>query len=160
MKLLFCLITILTLNTECGQNNTSEASNTNLNSENSTRMQNYSKISYEASTRGFYEKIWITNDSITITNDRDHKVLTQHPTSKQDWNDLMTLLKDVNIKDLPNLESPTATRNYDGAAIATLTVEVDKTETKSNNFDHGNPPKAIEAVVNKVLSIKKRYEKN
>jgi hypothetical protein len=58
------------------------------------------------------------------------------------------------------LEAPTSLRNHDGAAIATLGVSKDKEETISNSFDHGHPPKAIEALVNKVLSIKKIHEKN
>jgi len=123
-------------------------------------MQDDTKISYEATTRGFYEKIWVANDSITVTSDRDHKALLRYATPEKDWNELMSLLKDVNIKEMPNLESPTKMRHHDGAAHAILTVGKGESEIQSNGFDHGHPPKAIEAVVNKVLSMKEMYEKN
>ncbi len=160
MKVLFCLLTILMLNTECDQNKTSEASNTNLNSENSIIMQDYSKISYEASTRGFYEKVWITKDSIIVTGDRNHVASMSYPTPEKDWNELTKLLKDVDVTEMPNLEAPTSMRDHDGAAFATLAVFEGDNETKSNTFDHGHPPKAIEPVVNKVLSMKEKYQKN
>jgi hypothetical protein len=161
MKLLFSLLTILMLNKECDQKKTMDATNeAATNSENSPKiMQDDAKISYEASTRGFYEKIWVGRDSITVTADRNHKSSMSYPTPEKDWNELMTLLKDVDIEEMPNLESPTKMRHYDGAAHATLTVGKGESETQSNSFDHGHPPKAIEPVVNKVLSMKKMYEK-
>jgi hypothetical protein len=161
MKILFSFLTILILNKECNQKKTMNASNEATTTENSSQMiQEDTKVSYEASTRGFYEKIWVGRDSITVTSDRDHKINMRYPTSEKDWDELMTLLKDVNIKEMPNLESPTKMRLYDGAAHASLTVGKAESEIRSNSFDHGHPPKAIEAVVNKVLSIKEKCEKN
>lgn len=160
MKILFSLLAILMLNKECDQKKAMDDSTSVATTENSSKMmQDDTKISYEATTRGFYEKIWVAKDSITITADRNQKILMHYPTPEKDWNELTTLLKDVDIKDMPNLESPTKMRQYDGAAFATLAVTKDKMETKSNSFDHGHPPAAIEAVVNKVLSMKEMYEK-
>lgn len=161
MKLLFSLLAILMLNKECDHKKSMDDSNSVVNTENSSKMiQEDTNISYEASTRGFYEKIWVANDSITMTNDRDHKILMRYPTPEKDWKELMILLKDVNLNDMPNLESPTKMRHYDGAAHASLTIGKGESEIRSNGFDHGHPPKEIEAVVNKVLSMKQRFEKN
>jgi hypothetical protein len=149
------------LNQECDQNKSVNTSSASTNSEKMSDLtQEYSKVWYEATTRGFYEKIWVTKDSITITADRNQMVSTSYLTLEEDWNELMNLLKTVNVSELPDLEAPTSMRHYDGAAIATLAVSMGKTEIKSNNFDHGHPPKAIEAVVNKVLSMKEMHEKN
>lgn len=160
MKLLFSVLALLTLNKECEQNKTSVMSDAVNTEKIADTTQNISAISYEASTRGFYERVWITKDSITITTDRDHVNKMTYTTLENDWNDLMQLLKDVNIEAMPELESPTAMRHYDGAPFASLFVTQGDTETQSNSFDHGHPPKAIEAVVNKVLSIKAKHEKN
>jgi hypothetical protein len=160
MKILFISLTLLVLNTDCKQNKTSDVSNIKVNSENSSKMmQDYSTISYEASTRGFYEKIWVTKDSITVTKDRNQMSSMSYPTPEKDWNELTTLLKEVDIEEMPNLEAPTTMRHSDGAAFATLAVGEGENEIKSSSFDHGHPPKAIEPVVNKVLSMKKIYEK-
>lgn len=161
MKILFSLLAIMMINKDCDQNKSVKTSSTMTNSEKiSEAHQAYTKIWYEATTRGFYEKIWVNKDSITITSDRNHITKTSYQTLDGDWNELMELLKSVNVKELPDLEAPTSMRHYDGAAIATLAVLEGKTETISSSFDHEHPPKAIEAVVNKVLSMKKMHEKN
>lgn len=153
MKILFSLIAIIWF-TECGEKTSSETSDKSIDSKNPMiTMQDDTTISYEATTRGFYEKIWIDKDSIAVTNDRNAAEISRFPTPKSDWNELMKILDEVNLSTLPDLEAPTSTREYDGAAIATLSVTKNDLETKSNSFDHGQPPTAIEAVVNKVLSM-------
>ena len=148
------------LNKDCNENKLVETTSASMNSEQMTDMnQEYSKVWYEATTRGFYEKILVTMDSINISSDRNNMTGTTYPISQSDWNELTSLLKDVNIDELPNLEAPTSKRHYDGAAFATLAIVKGEDETKSNSFDHGYPPLAIEAVVNKVLSIKEKHEK-
>lgn len=161
MKLLFSLLTILMLNKDCDQNKLVDTTSASMNYEQTTDMnQEYSKVWYEATTRGFYEKISVTMDSITISSDRNTMTGNTYPILQADWNALTSLLKVVDIDELPNLEAPTSKRHYDGAAFATLAIIQNKVETKSNSFDHGYPPAAIEAVVNKVLSMKEKYQKN
>ncbi|MCK7589362.1 hypothetical protein M0G43_02125 [Subsaxibacter sp. CAU 1640] len=162
MKLLFAILAIFMLNKDCEQNKASELTIGRDNSEKTSHdmSQEIKTIWYEASTRGFYERIWVSKDSTTITMDRNHVSKMTYPTSEGDWNELMEKLNKVKVNELPNLEAPTSMRQYDGAAFATLGVVEGKSETTSNSFDHGHPPKAIEAVVNKVLSIKASHEKN
>lgn len=144
------------LNSECDNN---KSNGTTLNSEQSKAMQDTTTITYEATTRGFYEIIWISKDSISLTNDRNHKEKVSIPTPKNDWEELMNLLENIDLPTLPNLEAPTAMRHHDGAPFATLMVTQNKQETKTENFDHGHPPKPIEALVNKVLSMKEIVKK-
>lgn len=159
--MLFSLLAIFMLNKECDQNKTTDVKSTTVNSEQISKVdQDNTTIWYEATTRGFYEKIWITKDSITVTNDRNQKEKMSYKTQESDWNELMSLLKEINLKSLPDLEAPTSMRHYDGAAIATLGVTKDKEEIKSNSFDHGHPPKTIESLVNKMISMRKKFEKN
>jgi len=66
----------------------------------------------------------------------------------------MILLNAINIKSLPELEAPTNKRLFDGAAHTTVTLIQNKIEVTSSSFDEGHPPKDIEALVNKILSIK------
>lgn len=158
MKLLFSLLAIVIINTEC-DNNKFDDTKTNLNSEQSKEMQDATTITYEATTRGFYEIIWISKDSISFSNDRNQIEKVSFPTPENEWDELMTMLNKVDIKSLPNLEAPTAMRHYDGAPFATLMVTQNKLETKTESFDHGHPPKPIETLVNKVLSIKEMVKK-
>lgn len=161
MKIFFSLLAIVILNKECEEKKVADISFGTMNSEKiSNAMQEDMRITYEATTRGFYEKIWITKDSISVTQDRSHAQKISNTTSENEWDELMALLKEVDVKTLPNLEAPTAMRLYDGAAIARLSITQNKVETTSDGFDHGHPPKEIEAIVNKVLSMKEKFEKH
>lgn len=160
MKILFSLLALVLFNKQCESTKKVDNTPTTVQAKDPNKvMQDNTQISYEANTRRFYEKIWITKDSITVTNDRNQKEKMSLPTPQKDWNELMAILNTVDIKTLPNLEAPTSMRQYDGAAIATLSVTQDTTEIKSNSFDHGHPPAAIETLVNKVLSMKELVKK-
>ena len=161
MKILFILLALGILNKECDQKQIANTPKNTINPEKSSTVnQEDITVSYEATTRGYYEKIWVTKDSLIVTNDRDNVKKISNVTPVSEWNELMELLKTVDINELPNLEAPTSMRHYDGAAIATLGITQNKLEIKSNSFDHGHPPKVIELLVNKVLSMKEMYEKN
>lgn len=158
MKLLFSLLTLVMINTEC-DNNKSDDAKAAVNSEQFKIMQDTTTISYEETTRGFYVKIWISKDSVFITNDRNHKEKVSIPTPKKEWNELMSLLEEIDIQNLPNLEAPTSMRHYDGARFAKLTVTQNRQEINTESFDHGHPPKPIEPLVNKVLSMMEMVKK-
>ena len=160
MKIVLSLMFVLVLAKECNQNKNQDMQAKEAIERGAVSDEDITNISYEALSRGFYEKIWVENDSITVTSNRDHKIVRRYSTPEKDWNELMDLLKDLNIDGMTDLEAPTSKRLYDGAAIATLAVLKGKQETKSNSFDHGHPPQAIEAIVNKVISMKETYEKN
>ena len=65
----------------------------------------------------------------------------------------------VDLQTLNKLKAPTEKRLHDGAAHATLAFRQGDMEVMSPTFDHGHPPKEIEALVNKVLSIKENVLK-
>src|SRR5690606_3316541 len=97
--------------------------------------------------------------SITISKDRDLIKTESFNYPESDWQELMTLLNEIDVKNLPNLEAPTKKHQYDGAAMTTLKVTMDEEEFETPIFDNGIPPKDIEAIVNKLLSIKSSVEK-
>ncbi len=160
MKILFSLLAILLFNKECDQKKSAESDATTDNSEKVVdTIQDVSIIWYEATTRGFYEKIWVTKDSTIVTTDRNHLEKISYKTEDSDWKLLVNLTNKLDLKTLPEIEAPTSMRHYDGAAIAKLGVIANKIETISNDFDHEHPPKAIESIVKKVLSMKDSHQK-
>ena len=128
-------------------------------SQTSIQELDYMTITYEASTRGFYEKTWVTKDSVSFSADRSLNEVIVSKCQSADWNALIGLVKNINLKDLPELEAPTQMHQVDGAAMATLTIKLNKETYQTNIFDHGHPPKAISGLVNKVLSIQKMMPK-
>ncbi|PNQ74984.1 hypothetical protein C1T31_02280 [Hanstruepera neustonica] len=122
-------------------------------------LENNMTITYQAATRGFFEKIWINQNAINFSNDYNLKNINQVNCPSKEWDDLINLVQKIDVAMLPNLEPPTKTNQYDAAPGATLEIGLQGKVYKTAVFDHGNPPKSIEDIVNKVLSMKKLVEK-
>jgi hypothetical protein len=163
MKILISFLALVLMTKDCDQQksqNIPNESNTVEVSKTENQAQENMMFTYEKMTRGFYEIIWITKDSISFSNNQsDLSDKKTYNLPQEDWNKLLSLLQDFNIKTLPELEAPSKMHQYDGAAMATLKINTKEEVYKTNIFDHGYPPKAIEALVNKVLSMKKMIQK-
>lgn len=163
MKVLFTVLALLVLNKECDNKNTAK---TNIDTTeqaqktaSSNAIQNTMTITYEANTRGFYEKVWISQEAINSTTSRDQKAEINKACPEADWNELMRLVSEVDIDGLASLEAPSKAFQYDGAAMATLKITQGDLVYTTPLFDHGNPPKAIAEVVKKVLSLNEMVKK-
>lgn len=112
------------------------------------------KIEYEANTRGFYEKVIIQNQTISVSKDRDG---ADKPVAKKisdaDWKALTSLFNEVNLAEMPSLKAPTEKRLYDGAPIAGLKIIYKDKDYTSSSFDHGFPPAQIKKLVDKIVSL-------
>lgn len=150
MKLLFGLLFILLFSNECHQHA----------SQISFTTQEEMSFTYEASSRGFYEITEVTKDSILFSNDRNLKEVKVFPCNANDWNELIELSKEIDVKSISELEAPTKKHQVDAAAMATFSVKIDNETYETNVFDHGYPPKPISALVNKVLSMKENMAKH
>lgn len=124
-----------------------------------TDAQNDMRIEYEANTRGFYQKIIIQNQSIAVSKDRDGKDQPV-PTkiSDADWNEIISLSKQLDLEGLSNLKAPTEKRFYDGAPIANFRVSTKDKTYESAAFDGGFPPAEIEKIVNKIVALAEKQE--
>ena len=123
------------------------------------QTQNNLMITYQASTRGFFEKIWINQEHINFSNDYNLDVSESSKYPDTLWNELEKMVNELDLDSLSNLEAPSKSSHHDAAAAATLQIELNGKTYKTPIFDHGNPPKSIENIVNKVLSMKKKAEK-
>jgi len=114
------------------------------------------KIVYTANTRGFYQKITIQNQEISVSSERDSA--DKGATSKisdADWKELVGYFEKIELDSLSTYKDPTQKRVYDGAAIAELIINYKEKEYQTKNFDHGYPPIEIEKFVNKLVSLVK-----
>ena len=111
-------------------------------------------IEYTANTRGFYQKISIKNQMLSVSKNRnteDNAVVTK--IDEANWNELVTYFKEVKLETLKDLKAPTEKRFYDGAAIANLKIRQKDKDYESTSFDHGFPPKEIKKLVDKINSL-------
>lgn len=114
-------------------------------------------LEYTANTRGFYQKITIQNQRISISKDRsgnDNPVATK--ISEKDWKELVSYFDAVELDNLATLKAPTEKRFHDGAAIANLKVVYKDKTYETEAFDHGYPPEAIKKLVTKINSFVKK----
>jgi hypothetical protein len=113
-------------------------------------------IEYTANTRGFYQKITVKNQMLTVSKDRDgNDKPVPSKISDADWKELVDCFKKVELDSLAKLKSPTEKRFHDGAAIANLKITLKDKSYETNSFDHGFPPNEIKKLVNTITSLAK-----
>ena len=113
-------------------------------------------LEYTANTRGFYQKITIQDQTISVSKDRNGNVKpVTTKISEKDWNELIGYFEAINLDSLASLKAPTEKRFYDGAAIADLKVTYKDKTYQTEAFDHGYPPEAIKKLVDKINSFAK-----
>lgn len=116
-------------------------------------------LQYTATTRGFFEKIVISNQKATISRDRNgEKVPEEITISDNDWKEIIGYFEKINLEKIPTLKDPTQKRFYDGAAIANLKIRYQNKNYETTDFDHQFPPAEIEKLVNKITSLVKAKE--
>lgn len=113
-------------------------------------------IEYTANTRGFYQKITVKNQMVTVSKDRDgNDKPVPKKISDAEWKDLLDCFETMELDSLPQLKAPTEKRFYDGAAIANLKITFKDKAYETDSFDHGFPPKEIKKFVNTITSLAK-----
>ena len=119
----------------------------------SEKAQTGTTVAYEASTRGFFQKIIFNNSKITIHSDRN---LQNKPEvivlPDSDVLNITKLIQAIKLDNIANLKAPTEARTYDGAAHANITINYKGKEYVGNGFDAGKPPAELVKIVDKLLS--------
>lgn len=118
---------------------------------------NFAILEYTANTRGFYQKITIQDQMVSVSKDRSgDKKGVSIKISDADWKELVGYFETINLDSLATLKAPTEKRFYDGAAIANLQVVYKDKTYQTASFDHGYPPEAIKNIVTKINSFAKK----
>jgi len=117
----------------------------------------YMSFNYSARSRGTFLEINVNDSIISLTKDRK-ATPTEKACDHEKWNKLILLTDNIDLDSISTLKSPTEARFYDGASIATLKIRSKNKVFESSSFDHGNPPKEIEALVKEILSLAENIE--
>jgi hypothetical protein len=115
------------------------------------------KIEYTANSRGLYNNTVVENKTVSVTNTRDVKPVSNSLTDAQ-WNTLIKEFQKVNLEEIPSLKAPTQKRFHDGAAMANLKITYKGKTYESQTFDNGFPPEKIKNLVNTLLSFSSKKE--
>lgn len=112
-------------------------------------------ISYTSLTRGFRKEILVTSKEIRLTEQKmssDEKVTCRQLT-KEDWNSMISSLRNVKLREIDSLNSPTNRRLYDGALASALVIKSKSGKTYQHGFDDADPHAKLKPVVNEILKI-------
>ena len=124
---------------------------------NSDQDINTAAIEYVANTRGFYQKVIVEKQMVTVSKDRSNKEkITAVKISDADWKTLIKLFNEVDLEEIKDLKAPTEKRFYDGAATANLKITYKGTVYETPSFDHGFPPVEIKKLIEKINSFVKQ----
>jgi hypothetical protein len=117
-------------------------------------IENVPTVYYEASSRGYFLSLKVENKMIYIYKDRNSKEYSDKLVlSEQDWSEISTLAKGVDLEKVKDLKWPTEKRYYDGAAFANIIFESKGVNYPANGFDHGFPPLEIEKLVTIITKL-------
>lgn len=113
-------------------------------------------VEYTANTRGFYQKIVIQNQTVSVYKDRKETALpVTEKISAADWKELVAMFQEIDLEGLQTLKAPSEKRYYDGAAIGNLKIDYKEKTYQTDGFDHGTPPLEIARFVTKITSLAK-----
>jgi hypothetical protein len=147
MKLLSLLFLTICLSKGCDSSNNQDI--------------NTALIEYTANTRGFYQKVIIEKQMVTVSQDRSNKYkVTPEKISDADWKTLINLFDEIDLEEIKDLKAPTEKRLYDGAAIANLKITYKGEVYETSSFDHGYPPVEIKKLVTKINSFVKQDDED
>lgn len=111
-------------------------------------------IEYSAMSRGYYKKIVVQNQTVSVTNKRDAQAV-ENKIEKANWDKIIAEFEKINLESIPTLKAPTEKRFYDGAAIGNLKITQNQKTYETPGFDNGFPPKEIEKLVNLLTDFAK-----
>jgi len=107
-------------------------------------------INYDAATRGSSITLKVTS---TQVNYKDIEKTIETKTNSNLWEEITTIVKQINLTEIEDFSPPTSDRNVDAALHATLSISIDNLTYESQTFDHGNPPDELKSIVEALFKV-------
>jgi len=107
---------------------------------------------YDSHTRGYHYTLTVYETYATVVKEYQGKA-SQIAVVESDITDLKKIIAGVSVDKIGTYEAPTKKRHFDGAPHTTISIFKKGGKYSSQTFDGGFPPKALEVLVNKVLSL-------
>ncbi|MCP2026556.1 hypothetical protein L1276_001700 [Flavobacterium sp. HSC-32F16] len=140
MRILSLLLLTIVIGTGCSSQKKADLTST--------------QIEYSAMSRGYFKKIVVQNQTVSVTNGRDQQPV-ESKIDDAKWNKIAVEFSKINLDSLSALKAPSEKRFYDGAAIGNLKITQNQKTYETAGFDNGFPPKEIEKLVNLLVDFAK-----
>lgn len=159
MKLILIILSTLTLNSCGASKKTSSSENITLKEVKTKDTKLIEEVTqtdpiaiYDSHTRGYHFTFTVYETYATVTKEYQGKP-KKVSVIESDIADLKKIIAGISVDKIGTYEAPTKKRHYDGAPHTTISIFEKGEKYKSQTFDGGFPPKALEVLVNKVLSL-------
>lgn len=107
------------------------------------QAEDIATITLTRQTRAYFEEVVISRDSVhSMTENHRLPEQSKHYAAaidSDDWANVVTTLKDVSLKDIDGLQSPTMDRARDAAVHSAIVIAFKGGESVSHSFDDENP---------------------
>ena len=144
MKYLIVILFSLFMNNECNQKNQDD-----------TKLES---IKYQATTRGYNYECLIDKDSIKVVSSGIKDGSSLGTIQEKDWEAFKTMIKELDLSKISNLEAPSAKSHTDRAAVGSLQIVVGGEVYESATFDDGNPPDELQPLLDKMVALAETVE--
>ena len=115
------------------------------------------KVEYRSTTMMGKTMVTITEDSVvTEFTGRGEPFRNVRSTGAAEWPDLLKLLSEIELKDIPTYEAPTNKRGTDAAPFGTLFVHTKDSVYKSKTFDGYDSHDALQPVMDHIEKMANR----
>lgn len=111
-------------------------------------------LTYLAQTRGFFLQIEIHPSKLKVTHTRGGETKERELTQREQ-DELKDILAHTDFEKVKTTESTKS--HSDAAAMANLSLTLDG-EHREFDFDHGSPPKLLDSLVQKIISLSETME--
>ncbi|MFY7811219.1 MAG: hypothetical protein ACOVQ2_05755 [Flavobacterium sp.] len=108
-----------------------------------------STIEYSIFTRGTYKKILIAQQKMYLSKEREGRG-EEIEVLKEDWSKIIVLIEKIDLDKIQGLKGDSSNRVSDRSFHAHFLINKNGKTYKTNEFDHGNPPKEIAELVNLI----------
>ena len=115
-------------------------------------------VTYNAMTRGSSFKCIINDKKITVISKGSDLKNGEREISRQQWEDLGKVINRIQLENIGKLNAPSKESSIDAALIASVVITIDDKVFESSTFDHGNPPKELKPLTNKILALAETVE--
>lgn len=110
------------------------------------------KIEFTTLTRGYQKQVFFSADSlIKIIDGRqnEHKVVKRKMDSEK-WQELVKAASAVSLVEIPQLQSPTFRRSFDGARHSSIVITTRDGKTYTHGFDDEHPHKKLQPLMDLI----------
>jgi hypothetical protein len=120
-------------------------------------LRDIRQIEFYTSTRGSYKQIILTPKAMTINEENRTSSKGAERQNKKlkssEWKNLCNTLKETSIAGIPDLNSPTMKRAFDGARTSTITISTKDGKTWSHSFDNEEPNQQLQKLMDAITSL-------